>query len=187
MQVAMCSTEAVPFAKTGGLADVVGALPRALKTQGVECVVIMPFYGSLLEKGYDFKLIQGGLNVPMNEYQEEFYDLLEYNHQGIRFLFIKNDKFFNRNHIYGTPRGDYQDNPIRFAFFCKAILAALEELDLAPDIIHLNDYHCALVSLYLHQIRSLNLPEKNFLTRLLLYLPFIIWPSRVFTAVRCWT
>ncbi|MCG9479591.1 MAG: glycogen synthase GlgA [Actinomycetia bacterium] len=162
MQVALCSTEAVPFAKTGGMADVVGALPRALKTQGVECMVIMPFYSSLLEKGYDFKLVKGGLNVPMNDYQEEFYDLLECNHQGIRFLFIKNDNFFNRNHIYGTPRGDYRDNPIRFGFFCKAILAALEELNLAPDIIHLNDYHCALVSLYLHQIRSLNLPGKEF-------------------------
>lgn len=162
MLTAMCSTEAVPFAKTGGMADVVGALPAALTQQGLECVVVMPFYPRIFSGQHQFKAIKQGLNVAMNDFQEEFYDLLEGSEQGIRFIFIKNDRFFDRNYIYGTPKGDYRDNPLRFAFFSKAVLAALEELDLAPDIIHLNDYHSALVSVYLHQIRESNFLEKEF-------------------------
>ncbi|MGM0365565.1 MAG: glycogen synthase GlgA [Actinomycetota bacterium] len=162
MLIAMCSTEAVPFAKTGGMADVVGALPAALKKVGQDCVVLMPFYRTIIGKDYDFKLIKKGLNVPMNDTDEEFYDLLEAESGKVTFYFIKNDKFFDRNYIYGSPKGDYRDNPKRFSFFSKAILSALEELELKPDIIHLNDYHCALVPVYLDQIKKERRPEKDY-------------------------
>jgi len=165
MLIAMCSTEAVPFAKTGGMADVVGSLPSVLKKVGQECVVLMPFYTSIFGRDYDFKLIKKGLNVPINDAEEEFYDLLETRSGEVTFYFIKNDKFFNRNYIYGTPKGDYRDNPKRFSFFSKAILFALEELGTGPDIIHLNDYHCALAAAYLDQIRKEGRPEKDFFRR----------------------
>ncbi len=161
MLIAMCSAEAVPFAKTGGLADVAGALPAALKEQGLQCIVFMPFYKTIFGGRFDFNLVCSGLNVTMNEDEEEFYDLLKAEYRGITFYFIKNDKFFDRKYVYGTPRGDYKDNPKRFCFFSKAIIYALEELGLSPDIIHLNDYHCALVSVFLHQIRQEGRPEAG--------------------------
>ncbi len=162
MKVAMCSTEAVPFAKTGGLADVVGALPSALGKVGVECFVIMPYYNSIFGKDYRFKKVRDKLNVSMNESNEEFFDLLSLKHEGISFYFIKKDEFFDRNYLYGTPKGDYRDNGKRYSFFSKAILEVLEELDLGVDVIHLNDYHCGLVPIYLREISENDLPGKDF-------------------------
>ncbi len=162
MRVAMCTTEAVPFAKTGGLADVAGALPLALKKVGVECFVTMPFYNSIFKKEHKFEKIKSKLNVSMNENNEEFFDVLVSEIGGINFYFIKKDDFFDRNYLYGTPKGDYRDNGKRFSFFSKAILEVLEELDLSVDTIHLNDYHCGLIPVYLREIKKNNLPNKDF-------------------------
>lgn len=168
MKVAMCSAEVVPFAKTGGLADVVGSLPLALKGVGVDCRIIMPYYKSILEKDYNrykFKILDKNIKLPMGENVGEFFDILTAEYNSVIFYFIKNDKFFNRENLYGTPKGDYKDNSRRFCFFSKSILTVLINVKFKPDIIHLNDYHCAMTSVFLKHLRNINLPEKDFFAK----------------------
>ena len=121
MKVAICVSEAVPFAKTGGLADVAGALPKALKDRKIEPIVVMPAYKSVLDKNFNLELVSGGLSVKLNETSTTGFDLYRTKHEGIDFYFIRNDNFFGRDKLYGTPQGDYPDNNIRFGFFSKAI------------------------------------------------------------------
>lgn len=165
MKVAMCSMEAVPFVKTGGLGDVVGALPAFLGKLGVDCRVFMPYYKSIFErelKDHKFELIKENVSVPMSRGQNEFFDILSTQHNGVTYYFIKNDKFFDRDYLYGTSEKDYEDNDKRFSFFSKSILSLLENVRLKADIIHLNDYHCALTPVFLSHIRANNLPSKDF-------------------------
>ncbi|MEI8349119.1 MAG: glycogen/starch synthase [Candidatus Omnitrophota bacterium] len=130
MKIALCSSEVFPYAKTGGLADVAGALPAALAKQGCEVKVFMPCYK----------------NVKPQKNFERFGVIKEGN---VEFIFIKNDNYFLRDALYGTPQGDYPDNLERFSFFSKAVLDTLKELKFCPDIIHSNDWQVALVNIYL--------------------------------------
>jgi len=154
IKVAICVSEAVPFAKTGGLADVAGALPAALKKTGITPVVLMPGYGHIFERFKGIEKVNERISLSMNrEYTEEF-GLYRIFHRGVYFYFVKNDKFFARDNLYGTSLGDYSDNDIRFGFFARAVFKVLEELDYIPHIIHLHDYHFALSALLLKDIKS---------------------------------
>ena len=124
MKIAMCASEVVPFAKTGGLADVVGALPLALEKQGQEVVIIMPRY-----KGIKERIATIG--------------------QNIKVYFIDSDIYFKRDYLYGDKNGDYIDNLERFSYYCKEALKLLEEIKFKPDIIHLHDWQTALIPVYL--------------------------------------
>ncbi|MHB1274310.1 MAG: glycogen synthase GlgA [Candidatus Humimicrobiaceae bacterium] len=150
LKVAICSTEAIPFAKTGGLADVVGALPFSLKKIDINTIVIMPGYSFIFEKYKDMKKVINNLKIRINKNYFEYCDVFKTNYSGIDFYFIKNDKFYNRQYLYGTPEGDYPDNNLRFGFLSKAILALLENIKFSPDIIHLHDYHVALTSVLIN-------------------------------------
>ena len=161
MKVAICVSEAVPFAKTGGLADVAGALPKALMNQGADSIVLMPAYKSIFEKDFKLEKIADGLEVHITWYNAISFDLYKTTHENIDFYFIRNDAFFGRDNLYGTPQGDYTDNNIRFGFFSKAIFEVLSRIGYIPDIIHLHDYHFALASLFLKEIRD-NLKETPF-------------------------
>jgi len=154
IRVAVCVSEAVPFAKTGGLADVAGALPHSLRKMDVEPVVIMPAYGFIFKKDFNLKKIADNITVDMNRTYSEQFDLFSANNNGVNFYFIKNDKFFERENLYGTPKGDYSDNNVRFGFFSKAIFAVLEKLSFKTDIIHLHDYHFALTAVILRDLKS---------------------------------
>ena len=135
MRVAILTSEAVPFAKTGGLADVSGALPKALKQQDVDVRLILPLYEQI-----DRKLLNGGSveNVRV-EWRGQV--------RNVRFWFsdaagapaylLETPEFFARPAIYG-----YTDDHIRFAFFSRAALALLKYLDWPPDIVHGNDWPC---------------------------------------------
>ena len=137
MKVLMCASEGAPFAKTGGLADVIGALPKALKANGVDVRVIMPFYGKIKAqnvawyKGYAF--VRMGSNM---EYVGVYHAIKD----GIDFYFIDNEKYFCRERFYG-----YDDDGERFAFFNFAVLEALKVVDFFPDVIHLNDWQTGLI------------------------------------------
>lgn len=140
MKILMCASEAVPFAKTGGLADVVGALPLALEKQGIEVRVILPKYKSVNI---------GNLSVSSVASDIETVKI----GKGIEVYLIKNDKYFNRNGLYGEPKiGDYPDNLDRFSFYSRRTLDLLKEINFKPDIAHCHDWQAALIPVYLKNL-----------------------------------
>ncbi len=143
MKVLMVSSEGVPFAKTGGLADVVGSLPRELRNKGVDARVIMPAYGGVLSR-YGYKMRRKGeITVPLG-WRRQYCGILELEHDGIPFYFLDNDYYFKREELYG-----YDDEAERFAFFSRAVLEALPYLDFTPHILHCHDWHASLVPVFL--------------------------------------
>lgn len=143
MKVLYVASEAVPFAKTGGLADVAGSLPQALKEEGVDIRVIMPKFGKIdpkyinsMEHVYD-----GELDVA---WRKKYVGLDKYEKDGITYYFVDNQEYFNREGFYG-----YDDDAERFSFFCRAVLNLLPKMDFWPDIIHTNDWHAGLVNVFL--------------------------------------
>ncbi|MFH1678159.1 MAG: glycogen synthase GlgA [Candidatus Omnitrophota bacterium] len=136
MKIAICASEVVPFAKTGGLADVAGALPLALEKLGQDVIILMPFYKkAALSKIEAKKVIPGILSAKIGK--------------GIKVYFIQNDKYFNRGSLYGGQKGDYPDNLERFSFFCRKSLELLKQIKFKPDIIHVHDWQAALIPVYL--------------------------------------
>ena len=143
MKVLYVAAEAVPFCKTGGLADVAGSLPKALKADGVDVRVIMPKFGKIDDE-YRLKMehvYDGVLRVAWREKYVGI-DMLECN--GVTYYFVDNEEYFNREGFYG-----YEDDAERFSFFCRAVLELLPQVDFWPDIIHTNDWHASLVNVFL--------------------------------------
>ena len=141
MKIAMVASEAVPFAKTGGLADVVGALPLVLEDCGQEVIVIIPRYKCV--KDGKFKTNRVSKDVSSATIGKN-----------IKVYFIENDLYFNRDGLYGDKNGDYKDNLERFSFFCRRTLELLKEIDFAADILHLHDWQASLVAVYLKNLYS---------------------------------
>ena len=148
MRVVMAASEAVPFAKTGGLADVVGALPRALKRLGVDVSVVIPAYSSISADRFALRRTEWTLSVPASN-QTVTAGVLESRLDGdIPVYLIEADQYFARPGLYGTPDGDYLDNAERFAFFGRAVPALLTRLG-APDVLHCHDWQTALAPVFL--------------------------------------
>ena len=147
MKILFASPEAVPFAKTGGLADVAGALPKALAKLGHEVILILPKYRSVDEKRFPLRPTGMVLKIPISQkvVTGEVYSL----DQGpnFRVLFLRRDVYYDRDQLYGTPTGDFEDNAERFTFFSRAVAEAA--LELKPDIIHCNDWQTGLTPVYL--------------------------------------
>jgi starch synthase len=145
MKILIASPEAVPFIKTGGLADVAGALCMEFRKMKKEACCILPLYKKIKEG--KTPLLNTGLiiNVPVGDRVIEgriFSDQLST-------FFVECDEFFDRQELYGTPEGDYNDNAARFVFFSRGILEACKALGFIPDIIHCNDWQTGLIPLYL--------------------------------------
>ena len=143
MKILYVAAEAVPFAKTGGLADVAGSLPKALKADGVDVRVIMPKFGKIpeayrnaMEHVYD-----GELPVA---WRKKYVGLDKYELDGVTYYFVDNEEYFNREGFYG-----YDDDAERFSFFSRAVLDLLQAMDFWPDVIHTNDWHAGLVNVFL--------------------------------------
>jgi starch synthase len=149
MKIIFLSSEAVPFAKTGGLADVSGTLPRVLAQMGHEVILILPKYRQIGEKIFQLKKMAPIFKVPISHREEiaEVYSLEVA--PRFRVLFIRKDSYYDRDQLYGTPSGDFEDNAERFAFFSRAIVETILRLQLNPDIIHCNDWQTALTPVYL--------------------------------------
>lgn len=148
MKILIASSEVVPFSKTGGLADVAGALPYALKeARDCDVRVISPFYKMTKDKNFPVKKV-AEINKPAILGGVEPFTLLEADVKGVKFYFIQHDGYFYRDALYGTSQGDYEDNAKRFSFFSKAILAAMVNIGFYPDVMHLNDWQTALIPLY---------------------------------------
>ncbi len=154
LKVLIVASEALPFAKTGGLADVAGALPKALLHQDphVEVALAMPKYQCIPEGKWGLKTRLSRLAVPMGM-GEVYGDVLEGSTANGRAKawFIHNPRYFDRDQLYGTSEGDYGDNAERFAFFSKAVLEMLLKTGWIPDIIHCNDWQTGLLPLYLRR------------------------------------
>jgi starch synthase len=150
LRVLFVASEGVPFAKTGGLADVVGTLPQALEEQGVEVKVLMPYYRMVKEGKVPTTLIAEDLEVNLGLINHPF-NLMAPADSGSPFYFVERDEFYDRSQLYGIPRGDYFDNLERFAFFSGAVLPFCRALDFTPDVIHCHDWQSALVPVYLRK------------------------------------
>jgi starch synthase len=155
-RVAMLSAEAVPYAKVGGLADVVGALSRAIADLGCSVAVFLPRYGSLaLPEGAALELV-AKIDVPVGgeDAPALVYALRGADPPQLATYFIGNERYFGRPGIYNDPAtGEaFPDNAERFAFYSRACLEAMRALAFAPEVIHANDHQAALVPAYLKTV-----------------------------------
>lgn len=151
MKILFAASEASPFAKTGGLADVAGSLPPALASLGHDINVVLPRYRQVDVARYKLKPV-ASFFVPLGAWQERCDVLKGASSGGVTVYFISKDIYFDRPELYGTGRADYPDNAERFIFFSRAILELCIALDLRPEIVHCNDWQTGLVPLYLKQI-----------------------------------
>lgn len=143
MKILFVTAESVPFAKTGGLADVAFSLPKAIKEAGHDIRVIMPMYKKVIDNYYDRAKFLRSYDVSMNgKYQ--YAGIFEYENEGVTYYFLDNQQFFARDGLYG-----YDDDGERFAFFSKAVLDTICSDIFIPDVIHLNDWHTGPIALLL--------------------------------------
>jgi starch synthase len=146
MKIAFAASECVPFAKTGGLADVVGALPPALAAIGHDVTVYLPKYKQT--RLADAKTVVRSITVPFDDHYR-FCSVVDGGiHSGVKFYFIDYPPYFERDALYGTPLGDYRDNAERFALYSRAVLEASKVLGV-PDVFHCHDWQSALVPILL--------------------------------------
>jgi starch synthase len=149
MHIAFVASEGVPFSKTGGLADVVGALPRALAQLGHQVTVYLPRYRQT--KLADPATVVRSITIPFDD-KYRFASVVTAGSQGgVRFHFVEYPEFFDRDALYGTAAGDYPDNAERYALFCRAVLEASKILGV-PHIFHCHDWQAALVPVLLRTV-----------------------------------
>ena len=143
IKVLYAAAEVVPFVKTGGLADVAGSLPKALKAQGIDIRVVMPKYGQIAAQYRDrmVHIYDGTLPVA---WRSKYVGVDSLKLDGITYYFIDNEEYFRREGFYG-----YEDDAERFSFFCRAVLNLLPAIDFWPDVIHANDWHTGLIPVLL--------------------------------------
>ncbi|MCX6098351.1 MAG: glycogen synthase GlgA [Caldiserica bacterium] len=182
MKVFFVASEALPYAKTGGLGDVTGSLPAALRVLGTDTFLILPFYSTIMARNLPLEqvmtgtLTMGGRALPYTVLRHE------------KTYFITQNEFFERDGLYNTREGDYPDNWLRFAFFARAALETIVALG-GADVIHVHDWQAALLPVYLRVLY----PDRREKTLLTIHniayqglfsseiLPEIGLPSSVFT------
>ncbi|MFC7680073.1 glycogen synthase GlgA [Paenibacillus sp. GCM10028914] len=143
MKLLFAAAECVPFIKTGGLADVIGALPKALQRSGAEIRVVLPKYRSISED-YRSRMEYIGETRVQVGWRQQFCGVEKLDLDGVTVYFIDNEYYFGRDGIYG-----YMDDGERFSFFNRAILDILPLIDYQPDVIHCHDWHTGMVPLLL--------------------------------------
>ena len=152
LRVLFLSPEAAPFAKTGGLADVAGALPEALRRQGVDVRMGMPFYRVAREGGFSPRSLVSGLETPLGKTVLKGNVLETETKEGVPVYLFEREDLFDRPNLYATPEGDYYDNLERFAYFSRAALLLAERVGFPSDVIHCHDWQTGLVPAYLETI-----------------------------------
>ncbi|MGA2192161.1 MAG: glycogen synthase GlgA [Nitrospirota bacterium] len=151
MKIAICSPEVFPFAKTGGLADVAGALPKALSKLKVETVVVMPLYKAVDRQKWGLVNTKKKVSAKMDDRDVESV-IWEGKLPGdVKVYFIENQGYYGRDHLYMTAKGDDPDNAERFIYLSKIIPEVLKAVSFRPDVVHVNDWQTGLVPLYLRE------------------------------------
>ena len=149
MHIAFVASEGVPFSKTGGLADVVGALPRALAALGHQVSVYLPRYRQT--KLTEPVTVVRSITIPFDD-KYRFASVVTGGTQGgVRFYFVEYPPYFDRDALYGTPAGDYPDNAERYALFSRAVIEASKILGV-PHVFHCHDWQSALVPILLRTV-----------------------------------
>ncbi len=151
LRILLVSSEVEPFAKTGGLADVAGALPKALRALGHDVRVLMPKYRGV-DRHTALSTVVPRVRVPIGERSTEG-ALLEGRMPGdIPIYFLAHDHYYDRPALYGTGEADYLDNCERFVFFGRGALEAIRALGWTPQVVHANDWQAGLVPVYLETL-----------------------------------
>ncbi|MEG1650206.1 MAG: glycogen synthase GlgA [Oscillospiraceae bacterium] len=145
MNVLFATSECYPYAASGGLGDVSGALPKALSRCGVDCRVVLPLYGDIKPEQRAKMTFICDFIVPV-AWRHQYCGLFELSENGVTYYFLDNEYYFKRAGLYG-----YYDDAERFAFFSRAVLEMLRHCDFSPDIIHSNDWQTALTNVYLNK------------------------------------
>ncbi len=138
------ASEAVPFIKTGGLADVAGTLPEYFNKRKYDVRVILPKYGCMKNEYKDRLEFKFSTSVRL-AWRKQYAGVFEYKHNNITYYFIDNEFYFNSETPYGEARGDIE----KFAFFCRAVLSVMPEIGFKPDVIHCHDWQAAMIPVYL--------------------------------------
>lgn len=141
MDILFAASEAVPFAKTGGLADVIGSLPKALCKLGLNVRVILPKYRDTTQHCLASLQTIAVFHVKVG-WRQQYCGVQSVQHDGIVYYFIDNEFYFNRDHLYG-----YSDDAERFAFFSRAVLDCLSHIDFQPQLLHCHDWQTAMIPL----------------------------------------
>lgn len=151
LKVLFCSSEVAPYAKTGGLADVAGALPEVLAAQGCDVRIFMPYHRSARDRAPDPQPVAEWTSIPigLHDFHVHFWETRT--EAEVPLFLLEKEEFFDRSHLYGHPvRGDYEDNVERFVAFCRAVHPLCIHTGWYPDVLHLNDWQSALTAAYLH-------------------------------------
>jgi starch synthase len=158
MTILFAASEVAPLASTGGLGDVIASLPRFITKLGHDVVVALPGYPSLL-KGAEPVGVR--FSIPLGEEVHDVAIFERHGPDGTQWLLVQNDAFFGREGLYGDSEGAYPDNAARFILFSKAVVELACRLQPSPEVLHLHDWHTALVPMI---IRDKQLPLKTVLT-----------------------
>ena len=180
MKIMYVTSECAPFVKTGGLGDVAGSLPKALAAKGHDVRVFCPLYSAIgqewREKFYYLKNAYVRLG-----WRNQYCGIFRYESDGVTFYFIDNEYYFARGQVYGE-----YDDAERFAYYSKAVLEVLPDLDWKPDVINCNDWQTALVPVYYNLMFS----SRPFYENIKPSLPSTTSSIRAATAARsssmCW-
>lgn len=142
MKVLFVASEALPFIASGGLGDVAGSLPQALRKRLIGCRVVMPLYATIPQEMRDSMHFIASLSVPV-AWRRQYCGIFEAKANGVTYYLLDNQYYFKRDTIYG-----HYDDAERFSFFSRAVLEMLPYIDFHPDIIHCNDWQSALTPVY---------------------------------------
>lgn len=144
MKILFAASECVPFVKTGGLADVVGALPKEILKSGEDIRIILPLYKAIDQKWRE--QMEHVLYFYVNlGWRRQYVGIQKLNYEGLTFYFVDNEQYFGRDYIYGMG-GDEGE---RYAYFCRAVLEALVKIDFVPDVLHCHDWQTGLIPILL--------------------------------------
>ncbi|MEW6096020.1 MAG: glycogen synthase GlgA [bacterium] len=150
LKVLMTSSEVAPFAKTGGLADVVGSLPLALSKLDCEVRIVLPKYKMVDKCEFSLLNIDKEVSFKVGDRIQKAKILSTKVAGVVTVYFLEHDEYYNRDELYGTTEeGDYKDNLARFSFFCRGTLELLKQIDYKPQIIHCHDWQTGLIPVYL--------------------------------------
>jgi starch synthase len=148
MKIAYVASEISPYASTGGLAEVAGALPLVLAEHGHSVTRFMPCYRSVLEGA--LKPVPADIRITAPVGMRSFAaDIMKIEERGVTTYFIRRDEYFDRSQLYNLPDRDYDDNFERFVFFQKAVVGLIDRLELRPDVVMLNDWQTGLLPYFL--------------------------------------
>lgn len=158
MKILYAASEAYPFAMSGGLADVAGALPKALRKRLVGCRIVMPLYDTIPQELRDKMTFIKSITVPVS-WRRQYCGIFEAHLNGVIYYFIDNQYYFKRGSLYG-----HYDDAERFTFFSRAVLEIIPHIDFKPDVIHCNDWQTAMVPVYLNTFYRKNMLYTNIKT-----------------------